>query len=120
MARGRLRRIGAAVHLEPVEDRHLVGLGIGADRGREHRSTPAFAASGISHADCSITTAAAVIQGPDAAGGQCGLYAQAYIADGAIAGYLDGAHYLKIACASGTRPPAAATPPARSTALAAE
>jgi hypothetical protein len=37
VARGRLRRIGTAVHLEPVADRHLRGLGIGADRGREHR-----------------------------------------------------------------------------------
>ena len=47
-------------------------------------------------------TAEAVIQGPDATSPlQCGLHGQAYIADGAIAGYLDGAHCLKIACTSG-------------------
>ena len=40
VARGRLRRVGTAVHLEPVPDRHLRGLGIGADRGREHPGSP--------------------------------------------------------------------------------
>jgi hypothetical protein len=73
-------------------------------------------ALGTSHADCSIATAEAVIQGPDAASlGQCGLHAQAYIADGAIAGYL-GAHYLKIACTSGEPPHAVPEPPVHSTA----
>jgi hypothetical protein len=31
------------------------------------------------------------------------LHGQACIADGAITGYLDGAHYLKITCAAGER-----------------
>jgi hypothetical protein len=54
--------------------------------------------------DCSMATAEAVIQGPDAMSFvQCGLHGQAYIADGAIAGYLDGAHYLKITCTAGER-----------------
>jgi hypothetical protein len=48
--------------------------------------------------------AEAVIQGPDATSlVQCGLHGQAYIAHGAIAGYLDGKHYLKIACTAGQR-----------------
>ena len=51
--------------------------------------------------DCSVETAIAVIQGPDATSlVECGLHGQAYIAEGALAGYLDGAHYLKIACTS--------------------
>jgi hypothetical protein len=49
---------------------------------------------------------------------QCGLHGQAYIARGAIAEYLDGAHYLKITCTSGERPHAAPNPPLRSTAQA--
>ena len=52
-------------------------------------------------ADCSIDTATAVIQGPDATSlVECGLHGQAYIADGALAGYLSDGHYLKIACTS--------------------
>jgi len=52
-------------------------------------------------ADCSVDTADAVIQGPDATSlVECGLHGQAYIAEGALAGYLDDAHYLKIACTS--------------------
>ena len=59
---------------------------------------------GTPHADCSMATAEAVIQGPDALSpAQCGLHGQAYIAHGAIAGYLDGGHYLKITCISGQR-----------------
>jgi hypothetical protein len=55
-------------------------------------------------ADCSTATAQAVIQGPEAASlVECGLHGQGYIAHGAIAGYLDGAHYLKITCTSGER-----------------
>ena len=58
----------------------------------------------IPQPDCSIATAEAVIQGPDAMSlVQCGLHGQAYIADGAIARYLDGAHYLKITCTAGER-----------------
>jgi hypothetical protein len=61
-------------------------------------------ALGTPQADCSIATAAAVIQGPEATSlVQCGLHGQAYIAHGAIAGYLDGAHYLKITCTSRAR-----------------
>jgi hypothetical protein len=53
------------------------------------------------HADCSVDTATAVIQGPDASSlVECGLHGQAYIAEGALAGYLDDAHYLKVACTS--------------------
>lgn len=72
-------------------------------------------------ADCSIDTAEAVIQGPDTTSlVQCGLHGQAYIAHGAIAGYLDGAHYLKIACTSGQRMAASRSQsePPRSTAQA--
>ena len=61
-------------------------------------------ALGTPQADCSTATATAVIQGPDVMSlVECGFYGQAYIADGAIAGYLDGAHYLKISCSSGER-----------------
>jgi hypothetical protein len=67
---------------------------------------------GIPRADCSIETAAAVIQGPDAMSlMECGLHGQAYIAPGAIAGYLDGEHYLKITCTSGERSRAPTTRP---------
>ena len=44
VARGRLRRVGAAVHVEPVPDRDLRGLGIGADRGGEHHALQAVQA----------------------------------------------------------------------------
>jgi hypothetical protein len=67
---------------------------------------------GVPQPDCSMATAEAVIQGPDAMSlVECGLHGQAYIADGAIAGYLDGAHYLKISCTSGERSPAPAIQP---------
>ena len=47
-------------------------------------------ALGTSQADCSIETAEAVIQGPEATSlVDCGLHGQAYIAEGALAGYLD-------------------------------
>jgi hypothetical protein len=59
---------------------------------------------GTPQADCSIATAEAVIQGPDAMSlVECGLHGQAYIAHSAIAAYLDGAHYLKISCTAGER-----------------
>jgi hypothetical protein len=61
-------------------------------------------ALGTPQPDCSMATAEAVIQGPDAMSlVECGLHGQAYIADGAIAGYLDGEHYLKTTCTSGQR-----------------
>jgi hypothetical protein len=66
-------------------------------------------------AECSMTTAEAVIQGPDATSlVQCGLHGQAYIAHGAIAGYLDGAHYLKITCTAGQRLPGTPLEPIQS------
>jgi hypothetical protein len=59
---------------------------------------------GTPQPDCSIATAEAVIQGPEAMSPiECGLHGQAYIAPGAIANYLDGAHYLKTICTSGDR-----------------
>jgi hypothetical protein len=67
---------------------------------------------GTPQAECSIATAEAVIQGPEAVSPlECGLYGQAYIAPGAIAGYLDGAHYLKTVCTWGDRFPAASAEP---------
>jgi len=58
-------------------------------------------ALGTPQADCSVDTADAVIQGPDAMSlVECGLHGQAYIAGGALAGYLDDAHYLKVSCTS--------------------
>jgi hypothetical protein len=67
---------------------------------------------GTPQADCSTATAEAVIQGPDAMSlVECGLHGQAYIAHGAIAGYLDGAHYLKIRCTAGERRRAPAVEP---------
>jgi hypothetical protein len=61
-------------------------------------------ALGTPQHDCSVATAEAVIQGPDAMSlVECGLHGQAYIAAGAIAGYLDGAHYLKTTCTTGER-----------------
>jgi hypothetical protein len=72
-------------------------------------------ALGTPQADCSIDSAEAVIQGPDTTSlVQCGLHGQAYIAHGAIAGYLDGAHYLKITCSSGDRAAAPAIRPVQS------
>jgi hypothetical protein len=60
-------------------------------------------AIGLAHADCSTETADLVVQGPDVPHlAACGLQGQAYLADTALAAYLDGEHYLKIAC--GTRP----------------
>ena len=72
-------------------------------------------ALGMPRADCSTTTAEAVIEGPEAASlVQCGLHGQAYIAHTAIAGYLDGEHYLKITCTSGRPLPAPPQPPVES------
>jgi hypothetical protein len=61
-------------------------------------------ALGISQGDCNVDSATAVIQGPDAPSlVTCGLHGQAYIAEGALAGYLADRHYLKIACTAGRR-----------------
>ena len=58
-------------------------------------------ALGTPQGDCSVETATAVIQGPDATSlVECGLHGQAYIAEGALAGYLDDGHYLKVICTS--------------------
>lgn len=55
-------------------------------------------------ADCDPETADTVVQGPEAMSlVECGLHGQAYIAGGALAGYLDDEHYLKISCTSGRR-----------------
>jgi hypothetical protein len=55
--------------------------------------------------DCSIDTAVDVIQGPEAASlVECGLHGQADIAAGAMAGFLDEEHYLKIICTAGPFP----------------
>jgi hypothetical protein len=61
-------------------------------------------ALGVPQGDCNVETAAAVIQGPAAPSlVTCGLHGQAYIAEGALAGYLEDGHYLKIACTGGLR-----------------
>ena len=58
----------------------------------------------VSQPDCSTETAVSVVQGPEAAHlARCGFVAQAYLADTAIANYLDGEHYLKILCAADNR-----------------
>ena len=55
-------------------------------------------------ADCGPDTADTVVQGPEAMSlVECGLHGQAYIAGGALAGYLDNEHYLKVSCISGRR-----------------
>jgi hypothetical protein len=61
-------------------------------------------ALGTPQMDCGLETAEAVIQGPEAASlVECGMHGQAYIAGGALAGYVDDEHYLKISCTSGRR-----------------
>ncbi|MGH1482594.1 MAG: hypothetical protein ACRBM6_28415 [Geminicoccales bacterium] len=77
-------------------------------------------ALGTLRQDCSIETAAVVIQGPDAASlAQCGFLGQAYLADTALAAYVEDGHYLKILCTSGDRPASSRTreilPEAKST-----
>ena len=53
----------------------------------------------VAHGDCSVDTAEVVVQGPESQSlVMCGMHGQAYLAEGALAGYLDGAHYLKITC----------------------
>lgn len=55
--------------------------------------------------DCSVDTATVVVQGPDATNlAQCGFLGQAYLADTALAAYVEDGHYLKIMCTSGQRP----------------
>lgn len=54
--------------------------------------------------ECSTETAVSVVQGPGATHlAQCGFIAQAYVADTAMANYLDGEHYLKILCTAGDK-----------------
>ena len=58
----------------------------------------------VPRGECDLETATAVVQGPDAPSlVTCGLHGQAYIAQGALAGYLADGHYLKIACTAGSR-----------------
>jgi hypothetical protein len=59
---------------------------------------------GTARADCTENTADAVIQGPDAMSlVECGMHGQAYVAGGALAGYIDDEHYLKVSCMAGRR-----------------
>ena len=59
-------------------------------------------ASGIAQANCNTESAAAVIQGPDVPNAMmCGLHGQAYLADTALAAYVEDGHYLKLRCAAG-------------------
>jgi len=61
-------------------------------------------ALGMARADCTPETSVVVLQGPDAGGfAQCGFLGQAYLADTAMAEYLDGEHYMKILCAAGNQ-----------------
>lgn len=70
-------------------------------------------ALGMARADCTPDTSVAVMQGPDAGGlAQCGFLGQAYLADTAMANYLDGEHYMKILCTAGDRRPTIAQQPA--------
>ena len=73
-------------------------------------------ALGMARGDCTPDTSVAVLQGPDAGGlAQCGFLGQAYLADTAMANYLDGEHYLKIVCSAGGRQPMIAKPAAADT-----
>ena len=61
-------------------------------------------AVGILRHDCSIETATVVVQGPEATNlAQCGFLGQAYLADTALAAYLEEGHYLKVLCTSGDK-----------------
>ncbi len=61
-------------------------------------------ALGLPRADCTPETSVIVLQGPDSGGlAQCGFLGQAYLADTAMANYLDGEHYMKILCTAGER-----------------
>jgi hypothetical protein len=74
---------------------------------------------GTAHADCTEDTADAVIQGPDAMSlVECGMHGQAYVAGGALAGYIDDQHYLKVSCMAGRRVRAPGLQQARSAAQA--
>ena len=76
-------------------------------------------ALGMAQPDCSTETAITVVQGPDATSlASCGFVGQAYLAETALADYLDGEHYLKILCTAGDRLDARAKPGAINPALA--
>jgi hypothetical protein len=63
-------------------------------------------AVGLARGDCGIDTAVSVIQGPEAGNAvMCGLHGQAYLAETVLSDYLNGEHYLKIACTAGERQP---------------
>ena len=56
-------------------------------------------ASTLGHDECSIETATAVVQGPAVTSVvTCGLHGQAFLAETALQGYLDGEHYLQLVC----------------------
>jgi hypothetical protein len=61
-------------------------------------------ALGVPRGDCNVDTAEAVVQGPETQSlVTCGLHGQAYIAEGALAGYLQDGNYLKISCTAESR-----------------
>jgi hypothetical protein len=61
-------------------------------------------AIGLSRPDCTIETATTVVQGPKSTNlAQCGFVGQAYLADTALAAYVENGYYLKILCTSGGR-----------------
>ena len=65
-------------------------------------------ALGVAHGDCTVDTAEVVVQGPEWQSlAVCGMHGQAYLAEGALAGYLEDGHYLKITCTPGSRGQAA-------------
>ena len=47
---------------------------------------------------------------------ECGMHGQAYVAGGALAGYVDNEHYLKVSCTAGRRVRAPALQPIRNAA----
>jgi hypothetical protein len=72
-------------------------------------------ALGMPRADCSVATAEAVIQGPESGSlVPCGSMVKPTSHHGAITGYLDGTHYLKITCASDRPRPAPPASPVES------
>lgn len=63
-------------------------------------------AIGLPRGDCGVDTAVSVIQGPESGNpAMCALHGQAYLAETVLSDYLNGEHYLKIACTAGDRRP---------------
>ena len=56
-------------------------------------------ATTLAHDECSIESATAVVQGPPVQSVMtCGLHGQAFLAETALARYLDDGHYLQLVC----------------------